>query len=299
MTEPNPLSPAPTQARRPIRGSFIAQFAIGVFLKLHRLDWTTRFRPLFWRLLNLIGKTDRLVRIVVGSTELVIPVTHPLPLERAINPEFLHQFGRIAKAITSLYPSMTAVMINANYGAELAVIRSHTTIPLLGCTNTLGEYLILNRNMLHIENVDTALISDQDTLSAKWIEAHAERYATANWIIYKATGTMQPMIDQWLNRHVILTIEWQTTSDVNLPGLFDQLDQNGYTAAILFDYAGHYVATAPVSDPALLIDLASHLSRSSQPGGTATFFHANHADCLRTFAMEERLLGRRPSQSID
>jgi hypothetical protein len=298
------------RSRNPIRGSFAAQLVLDGYLKVQhsQVRW---LRPLFKLAIHLLGKTSRLVRYSVDGTELVLPLSHSLPLIRAILPDALRHHGRIATYVASKYPSLTGIIVGADTGVSLAVIRAQTTFPILAIEPNHTQHRLLNRNTLTSENVETecATIGNDAlpkvdvapldtpiiTLSMSDILERHPRFTEARFLLLNMGGISPSVIDALVpyleTVQPILSIE--TTSKKSLPTPFLELiftlGTIGYQYTLLFNEFGQFMASFELSNRELLEELHRYQLNAPQHGYTLTLFPSNDSDVARMARSEEYL----------
>ena len=73
----------------------------------------------------------RLVRYCVDGTDLLLPLSHQLPIYRSNHPLYSLNIGRIASCVVQKYPSTSIIDIGANVGDTAATIRANCKAPIL------------------------------------------------------------------------------------------------------------------------------------------------------------------------
>ena len=90
---------------------------------------------------------DPLVVYELDGYELLMPISHKLPIYRKRYPDYSSNLGRIAKQIASVHPEATAIDIGANIGDSVAIIRRQCFMPIL-CIEGDEKFLdVLKRNI--------------------------------------------------------------------------------------------------------------------------------------------------------
>ncbi len=79
----------------------------------------------------LISHGDPSVAFELGGLPLVLPLSHDLPLLRALFPRYSDNLARLTGAVAAKYPDLAVVDIGANVGDSLALIRSGAPVPVL------------------------------------------------------------------------------------------------------------------------------------------------------------------------
>ena len=74
---------------------------------------------------------DPLVRYQLRGSELLLPLSHDLPVILKFQLHYSSNVARIARHVKSKYPDLTLIDVGANVGDTLALIRNVTEIPVL------------------------------------------------------------------------------------------------------------------------------------------------------------------------
>src|ERR1700743_1015316 len=120
------------------------------------LDWslaipeTTVARRLAVRLIESIRQLlsrcgNPLIRYEVDGHQLLMPLSHNLPLYRKHNADYSSNLGRIALQIANFHPGASAIDIGANIGDSVAIIRGQCSMPVL-CIEGDPEFLRILRS---------------------------------------------------------------------------------------------------------------------------------------------------------
>jgi FkbM family methyltransferase len=81
---------------------------------------------------GLIRLGDPLVRHRIGDVDLLLPLSHELPLYRHDHPQYDAPLGRLAALAVEKYPDLAAVDVGANVGDTAAVMRGGApSMPIL------------------------------------------------------------------------------------------------------------------------------------------------------------------------
>jgi FkbM family methyltransferase len=98
---------------------------------LNGLCSRARFRALrsLRRLRLLIS--DPVVKFPLGARDLLLPLSHELPLYRRAFPEYALNLGRLALHLSRKYPDLTVIDVGANVGDSAAVVRMYCDHPVL------------------------------------------------------------------------------------------------------------------------------------------------------------------------
>lgn len=100
---------------------------------------------------------DPAVVVVFDGRELVIPLSHELPVHRARHPDYSRNLGRVAAALHEARPGAPVVDIGANVGDSVAIIRDQAPeVPIL-CIEGDAQFLpYLDHNVRGLAGVEVA-----------------------------------------------------------------------------------------------------------------------------------------------
>lgn len=95
-----------------------------------------RNRSLIRRPLNLLRRlgaevSDPSIRFELDGTELLLPLSHELPIIRSRFPGYSANLGMVGEAVSRLRPNATMVDIGANVGDSVAIVRARSSMPIL------------------------------------------------------------------------------------------------------------------------------------------------------------------------
>jgi FkbM family methyltransferase len=88
----------------------------------------------------------RFVRYRLDGTELLIPLSHDLPIYRKAFPEYSENIGRVASYVCQKYPECRLIDIGANVGDTVAIVRSRCRCPILAIEGDDYYFRILEHN---------------------------------------------------------------------------------------------------------------------------------------------------------
>lgn len=74
---------------------------------------------------------DPPVAYALDGTDLLLPLSHLLPVHRAANPDYSRNLGEVVAAVAALRPEATVVDIGANVGDSVAIIRARSGAAVL------------------------------------------------------------------------------------------------------------------------------------------------------------------------
>ncbi len=89
---------------------------------------------------------DPLVRYALGDTEILLPLSHNLPIYRRAFPAYSSNVARIARHVLAKYPDLTLIDIGANVGDTVALLRSQAHFPVLCIEGSEQFFAILQMN---------------------------------------------------------------------------------------------------------------------------------------------------------
>jgi FkbM family methyltransferase len=96
---------------------------------------------------RLVRHGDPLVRYRMGEYELLLPLSHELPIYRKDHPEYESALGRLAALAREKYANLTVVDVGANVGDTAAVIRDGAPrAPVLAVEGHPRFFDLLKRN---------------------------------------------------------------------------------------------------------------------------------------------------------
>jgi FkbM family methyltransferase len=102
----------------------------------------------FRRVRRMVAKRrDLLVRYVLDGHELLMPLSHDLPLYRAAFPEYSENIGRLASYVEAKYPSLRLVDVGANVGDTVSIVRAKSQCPILCIEGDDYYFGILQHNL--------------------------------------------------------------------------------------------------------------------------------------------------------
>ncbi len=121
---------------------------------------------------------DPAVTWTVDGTELVLPLSHDLPVHRARHPRYSANLGSLAAAVAAHDPTATLIDIGANVGDSVAIIRARTPMPVL-CIEGDEVFLpYLRRNVADADEVEVA---------PHYVSVSADGSSTA--VVERSSGT--------------------------------------------------------------------------------------------------------------
>lgn len=278
--------------------------------------WLRRiFIPLrrFWvRVAN-----DPEVRYEFFGRIVVLNLSHDLPINRTIAPQYATNLIDISILLQSKYPSLRCIDIGANIGDSAIIIDAHAPCPILCIEGEERYFSFLHRNTNEIKNivpVKSFLYTYQGELEGRF----QIRHGTANFLteseeLYSIPvetlenilkehpefeGSKLLKIDtdgmdtlilksamKWIERSkpVVFT-EYDpsllTLYDKDYQSIFRELSEVGYSAAVVYSNYGDYLLTADLSWNNFLDDLHALITmqRTNLVYFDFCFFHEEDAD---------------------
>lgn len=104
----------------------------------------------------LVSHGDPAVEFELAGVPLLLPLSHDLPLLRALFPDYSGNLARLTGAVARKYPDLAVVDIGANVGDSVALIRSAAPVPVL-CVEGDGRFLdFLRTNTTSLRRVSIA-----------------------------------------------------------------------------------------------------------------------------------------------
>lgn len=230
----------------------------------------------------------------LDGTKLLMPLSHDLPLNRRIFPQFNTALARLAAAMAQKYPAMTVIDIGANIGDTVAVLRKTVACPIL-CVEGNERFLCCfrkNANQFTDVELEEAFVGPADESSQYVVESAGG--GTARLEKTSGAGVVMRSMSQILQHHprfhdtkffkvdtdgfdtkIILSeleffkrakpaiyLEYDPylyrNAGVDSFSLFESLRQIGYRSAMIFENWGDYLLTADLSNQTLMEDIHSY-----------------------------------------
>ncbi len=105
---------------------------------------------------------DPLVRYRLENAEILLPLSHMLPIHRRMFPDYSSNVGRIARHVLAKYPELTFIDMGANVGDTVAVLRSQAHFPVLCIEGNEQFFAILQMNAARLwreVDIERALVA--------------------------------------------------------------------------------------------------------------------------------------------
>lgn len=241
---------------------------------------------------------NRLVRYKLEGVDLLLPLSHQLPIYRRTYREYSANIGRLAGYVKTKYPEEPIIDIGANVGDTIAIIRAMSSAPILAIEGDEFYFRLLLENLKQakLQNVDPvqafvgvapvmqgALQRVGGTASfvaggpssvlpipMEQIVAKYPRFERSKLLKIDTDGFDCQIVESslgWLASAKPLTfIEYDPTltmkQGVESKFVFELLRSIGYKYAIFWKNTGDYLLTAELCNSSLLEDLDAHCSAS-------------------------------------
>ncbi|HMG84953.1 MAG TPA: FkbM family methyltransferase [Terracidiphilus sp.] len=258
-----------------------------------------KYRSLSKARAMLAHNEKRLVRYRLDGTELLLPLSHELPLFRRSHPQYSCNIGRITSSVLQKYPSATIIDIGANVGDTAAIIRANSKAPILCIEGDAYFFRLLQINvarsgMRDIEACFAFVGAEQCEIRGGLRHASG----TASYSSSAAQSTNQiPLSDilekfpnfrqskllkidtdgfdcqivaaelKWISEARPVTfIEYDPyltrAQGYSSSNIFSEMASVGYELAVFWENTGEYMLTAKLADHTLIEDIHLRYSRS-------------------------------------
>jgi len=209
--------------------SYVAQILFYTFNFVNSKQKKSFFWFLITKSMRLVKNSylrfngDRLVKYILDDTQILIPLSHNLPIIRESHPEYSKNIGRISAGLYAKYPEMTLIDIGANIGDTVAILRKFECFPILCVDGDISFYSILKENTKNLKDVDcvNSFIGDES------------KFITGNINVSGGTGHISENLDS----DQIFEIK-KLSSVLKLNPIFEspriiKIDTDGYDCLIL------------------------------------------------------------------
>ncbi|MBN1984380.1 MAG: FkbM family methyltransferase, partial [Chitinivibrionales bacterium] len=170
--------------------------------------------------------TEPLIRYNLEGTELLLPVSHKLPLFRRQFPFYSANVGRLAAGVFEKYPDMKFIDIGANVGDTVAFLRATAHFPILCIEGDEYFFTILalnvERSSLTDVHVEHAFVGMETTT----IQGRLQTKDGTGHLVSDGTGT------ETVNIRTLADIVKEKTL-FSSPRMI-KIDTDGYDCQILF-----------------------------------------------------------------
>jgi len=281
----------------------------------------------------LAQNEERLIRYELDGTDLLLPLSHQLPIFRNHYPGYSTNIGRIASCVTQKYPSATIIDVGANVGDTAAIIRAKSEAAILCIEGDAYFFKVLQSNVMNSGMRDVqAYFAFVGTESGELEGGLHHEHGTATYSTSVGHSTSQIPLSQILDNFVafkhskllkidtdgfdcqILAAELQWLSvarpvafieydpyltsaqGYDASQIFSKMTSVGYRVVVFWENTGDYLLIAELSDVALLDDIHRYCSRSSgRRYLDIAFVHEEDADLAWRIRESEREYSVQPA----
>jgi FkbM family methyltransferase len=268
---------------------------------------------------------DPLVSYPLGGMNLLIPLTHNLPIYRRLYPDYSAQVARIAAHVKSEYPDLTFVDVGANVGDTVALLREMAHFPILCIEGNERFFRLLQANAAHLPDVDLecAFVGD---VTGEVGATIAEQSGTSRLVQNRVSGAtiqtktladivrayprfssfkmckldtdgfdcriLNSELELWDRLKPVILFEYDPHyfvqhGDDGLATL-DHLRQIGYRTALVYENTGEYLLSVELEQLSLLQDLDQfYLGRGGKRYCDICVFHLEDADLAQMVRLTE------------
>ena len=224
----------------------------------------------------LLRVSDPIVRYRLGSTELLLPLSHELPFYRSDHPLYGDAVGRIAAQLDG-----PVVDIGANVGDTAAIVRAHSDAPVLCVEGDDVVFALLARNADRLGDVElehafveastaggverargtARVVAGSGTLRAKplaRILGEHSRFSRPALLKLDTDGMDVPILlaNLKLLQRVRPTLFFEYDPHLGArPEVFARLGEIGYATALVYENTGEFRETIALSDASSLAEL--------------------------------------------
>ena len=264
---------------------------------------------------NILGKLfNPYISYKLGAYDIKIPLTHDLPINIKIYPEYNQNLGKIAKAIEEKYPSNSIIDVGANIGDSVAIIHKYVMAPIL-CIEGNELYLPLlkeNTSLLPNVSIEDSFVGDEEVvvstnsslgtafleksngvgIKVKKISTILDKHPSfKNSKLFKTdTDGFDNKIlkgaKEYLNEiKPVIFFEYDPffLSKQNEIGfdIFGYLMNLGYSDLMLFDNTGRYMFTISTEQEKELVELHNYFNQNGEKYMDICAVHANDKDIIQ------------------
>lgn len=274
----------------------------------------------------LSRRRNMYIRYKLSGTEILLPLSHDLPLIRAAFPQYSTNIARLCGYVSEKYLDLCLIDIGANVGDTVAIVRGFSQCPIL-CVEANEHYFnILLENLRRskfqsVEAVRAFVATYTGELKGQLITAAG----TAHFINNNATplGTIRLSyllrdfprfqrpkilkIDtdgfdcsilrselEWLSeRRPVIFFEYDPFFFSRQPydgtRIFEDLSVSGYSFAIFYDNLGDYLTSVDLKeDTQIVTDLQNYyIGRNGQQYVDVVVFHDEDRDLAEHIRIKE------------
>jgi FkbM family methyltransferase len=245
------MSPQPASSADPLKPSRVSTALMSALVAETRRDPSGMRR----QALSALRKTrlvagDPAVTAMISGRELLMPLSHDLPVHRACHPDYSRNLGRVAAALEEFRAGAPIVDIGANIGDSVAIIHELVPDAPILCIEGDVQFLpYLQHNVRDLAAVEVAAIYVQ----------HAPEDGDAGVAVVRSGGTARLVDQQGIANSERVSVQQLSSilaehPHFAQPGMI-KLDTDGHDADILLQAEDVLVAGQPVVffefDPAM------------------------------------------------
>ena len=279
-----------------------------VALYMRALAWLAPRRMLVWRVIRRVviegrgiitSVADRPWVFTLYGQELLVPMSHDLPLIMAVNPHYGSNLVRLAGVLSSSFPERSVIDVGANVGDSAVLVRSVCDLPVVCIEGDPVFSLYLSSNTQRISDVyvHTCFVEWDSPEHRVPLRSRGTATLTPSpegfqgvslaSIVDSTPGLPLPILVKvdtdggdgavlraaanfLIRARPVLFFEYdprrmRTWGELEPAAVFDLLDGCGYDVAIVYDNNGRYLANLQCRDAEGWRDLTRYLDASSAP----------------------------------
>jgi FkbM family methyltransferase len=234
--------------------------------------------------------TKELVSFNLNGKEILLPLSHDLPIIRTTIPFYSENIGRIVYHIKKKYNNLSAIDIGANVGDTVFIIKSYVDIPILCIEGDDNYFSLLNKNISKWDNVavEKSFVGDNSIMQAEYVSSKGsgkiitgsleskikfekldsilernESFRKSKFIKIDTDGfdikIIKNEIDIFEMSKPIIFFEYDPFLFENLGengfSVFEELHKIGYEKLVFYDNTGEYLLTTDLNNKLLIEDL--------------------------------------------
>lgn len=269
---------------------------------------------------------DPLVRYNLNGIELLLPLSHELPLYRINYPYYSLNVGRIAHHVAKKYNQLRFLDIGANVGDTVAILRSFSKFPILCIEGDKEFFTILESNLASfngdVDCENSFVGSTTGTFKGVVQSEGGTAFLVSNFNsgapinvkrltdilkdhpLFKESKMIKIDTDGYDSRILIsekdflaktkpvIFIEYDPYASERYGddcfSVFDMLKSIGYEKIMIYDNYGDYILTATIDNKDLLEDIHQYYSgRASKRYADICAFHEEDSDLVKTIKSSE------------
>jgi len=274
----------------------------------------------------LIRTGDPLIRYRLNGTEILLPLSHNLPVHRRSFPEYSSNIARIARHVESKYADLTFIDVGANVGDTVAILRSTGHFPILCIEGDDTFFHVLQQNVAQFQGdvyLEHAFVAEATGTFKGWVNAqggtahlvedesrreaiHAKalsdilkahpRFAQSKMIKVDTDGfdcrILRSELALLCRLKPVIFFEYDPyffgqCKDDGFT-VFESLQSIGYETAIFYENTGEYLLTSKLENKLLIEDIHEFYSgRRGQRYCDICVFHADDSDLCEVVRLSE------------